>query len=84
MKKLITIVAITAFITACNGSETKSETSFTDSTKTDSSIQYRMDTTTKMINEAKSLVDSAQNKMEKAADRIKQGADKMKKDTGKK
>lgn len=84
MKKFIIIVAIAVFITACNEGETKSETTVIDSTKTDSVIQIKMDTTTKMVNEAKSLIDSAQNKMEKAADKIKQGADKMRKDTGKK
>lgn len=86
MKKLIAIVAIAAFMTACNGDSTKTETTSKDSTKmmTDTSASHMMDTTKKMMNDAKNMVDTANKMMDKAADKVKEGADKMKKEADKK
>ena len=85
MKKLIAIVAIAAFMSACNDSASKTETT-TDSTKmmSDTSAAAKMDTTKKMMNDAKNMVDTANKMMDKAADKVKEGADKMKKEADKK
>ena len=86
MKKLLAIIAIAAFMTACNDGSTKTETTATDSTKmmADTSAANMMDTTKKMMNDAKNMVDTANKMMDKAADKIKEGADKMKKEADKK
>ena len=86
MKKLFAIVSIAAFMTACNGDSTKTETTATDSTKmmTYTSAAHMMDTTKKMMNDAKNMVDTANKMMDKAADKVKEGADKMKKEADKK
>ena len=86
MKKLLAIVAIAAFMTACNGDSTKTETTAADSTKmmSDTSANKMMDTTKKMMNDAKNMVDTANKMMDKAADKVKEGADKMKKEADKK
>ena len=87
MKKLLAIVAIAAFMTACNGDSTKTETTATDSTTkmmADTSAAAKMDTTKKMMNDAKNMVDTANKMMDKAADKVKEGADKMKKEADKK
>jgi uncharacterized protein YlzI (FlbEa/FlbD family) len=78
MKKFIAIIAISAFMIACNTTETKTITISADSIKIDSAAQNVLDTTIQMINRGKGLVDSAKSKMERAADKVKEGANKIK------
>ncbi len=79
MKKLFAVVTISGFMFACNNIETTSETVSSDSSITDSAAQNVLDTTKKMVNEAKVLVDSAKSKMEKALDKVKGNPDTLKK-----
>jgi hypothetical protein len=78
MKKLFAVVTISAFMFACNNIETKTETVSSDSSRTDSAAHNVLDTTKKMVNEAKVLVDSAKSKMEKALDNVKGNPDTLK------
>ena len=67
MKKLIAIAAL-AFIISCKNGETKTGTLPADSlTTADSAARNFVDTTKKMMKDAKKLVDTAAGKMEKAA-----------------
>ena len=71
MKKLYAVITIAGFMTACNDSGTKTETTATDSMPV-------MDTTKKIIDDAKGLLDSAAKKMDTAAIKLKEGSDKIK------
>jgi hypothetical protein len=67
MKKIIAIAAL-AFIVSCTDNESKTESLPGDSlTTADSAARNFVDTTKKMMNDAKKLVDTAAGKMEKAA-----------------
>jgi hypothetical protein len=78
MKKFIAITALSAFMIACNTTETKTITISSDSIKIDSAAQNVLDTTKQMINRGKVLVDSAKSKMGRAADKVIEGANKVK------
>lgn len=77
MKKLLVIAAM-IFITACNNSETKTETTGIDSSEINKETTSHdvIDTAKKMMNKAKGLVDSAAKKMERAVDKLKSDSSK--------
>ena len=78
MKKLFTVIAVAAFIIACNNTETKTGTA-SDTTRIDSAAQNVMDTSKKIMNQVKDVLDSAAKKMDTAAGKLKEASDKMKK-----
>ena len=69
MKKILALIAIAAFMTACNNSSSeKNETN--DSTATapaDTTVTNMADTASKMINKAADKINKANDKMKSAA-----------------
>lgn len=71
MKKLLTILAITWFI-SCNEATTHVKSTSVDSPAgADSAAKNVVDTTKKFLDKAKELVDSAGKKMDRAADKLR-------------
>jgi ABC-type uncharacterized transport system auxiliary subunit len=75
MKKLLAIVSIAAFMTACGGNEEKTTTTGTDTTKMapaadTTKMAPAMDTAKAAIDTAKKMMDTAKAKMDKAVDKM--------------
>jgi maltose-binding protein MalE len=68
MRKLLAVITVAAFMIACNNSETKTETTAADSTASaDSASHNTIDTSGKVVDQAKQIIDTAAKKMDKAA-----------------
>jgi hypothetical protein len=72
MKKILAVITIAAFMTACNDSATKTETTTTDSAVlADSASHNTVDTSNRIVEQAKKGIDTVAKKMDKAAELLK-------------